>query len=795
MQYGVEILPYERSEKLKGEQNKSKIEKLPGILKLIFYFLSSFLVGRVMMVNLMAPFGIAFLTAVSVSEKRKITFLAAAGTILGYVSMYGNMIYIPMYCILSVSILISSSILRNIDKLKKLTVFFVTIFGEILFYKMLIAKFSLTVAIFNASFETLCIFPLYFIIDYSIICFKELKTSHLYNSEEIISMAVTISFIVSGTWGIVIYGVSFRNIIALTFVLVFGYVKGSSYGAASGVAMGAIVGITSNNMVVYIAVYGLCGLISGVFRETGKIMSACSYMVVFMILKLYSNIGMQFRIPEIFISCALFMIIPKKIYTDMEDELDWERKRECQKENYAEKIKSVLVEKLENFGDVLDKMSFVLKKLADNDTLEMKNKSSALVENLAGRVCSNCSMKMLCWRRESYNTYSMFSEIIQNYQENKKEMPKDLERKCIKRTMLMDNTQEIVNNYIINEMWRKRLSECRGLLAGQIGNMSKSVYEIVTEFNIDIKFNSTIENKLRRILSKYKIDYRDVFCFNDKNGHIVIKMLMEACGGEQKCIKEVLPLINKATGKLMCVSEEGCKVDKETQDCSITFEETPKYHVAAYANRLCREGEKYNGDSFTYGNLSDGSYMTIISDGMGFGPQASRESSATVELIKKFAEAGFSKLTAINTVNSIMSIKFNEDEKFSTLDLSSIDLYEGHIDFVKVGAVASFIKRGNDVDVIKSKTLPIGILDKPDVEIVNKRILNGDFIIMVSDGVVDYKPEEAGNYEWIVEFLKELKCSDPKKMSEAIINKAVELSDKKIKDDMTVIVEKIYNIY
>jgi stage II sporulation protein E len=325
--------------------------------------------------------------------------------------------------------------------------------------------------------------------------------------------------------------------------------------------------------------------------------------------------------------------------------------------------------------------------------------------------------------------------------------------------------------------------------------MGNSISQILEEFNLDIKFNVEIENNMRRILNKNNISYKDVFCFNNKKGRIVIKLSMEACGGKQLCIKEILPLVNKITGKCMCVSDDGCNIDLMIKTCNITFEETPKYHVSAYVSGRCKEGEKCNGDSHSFSKLLDGTYMTIISDGMGSGPQADQESSAAVELIESFAKAGFNKLTAINTVNSIMTIKFSEDEKFSTLDLSSIDLYEGEIDFMKVGAVASFIKRGEEVEVITSKTLPIGILDKPDVDITKKKIQNGDFIIMLSDGVLDYENEEAGKVDWIVEFLKSSKCNDAKELSEAIINKAKELSGGKVKDDMTVVVEKIYSLY
>lgn len=795
MQYGVEVFPYQRTKKLKDEGKKSGFKSLDVIIKLAFYLLAGFLVGRVMMVNLMAPFGIAFFISIAVCEKQVPSLAAAFGTLLGYISIYGNVKYLPVYCIITVTLTLLNYILKSIDKNKKLIFLFSAAFLEFFFYKFIVVKLTAGVAAFNSVFEIMCIFSLYFIINYSIICFKESKTRHLYNSEEIISMSITISLIIAGTWGTSIGGVSFRNIIALTFILILGYVRGSASGAAAGVAMGTIIGVTSNDMMTYTAVYGLCGLISGIFRETGKWFSGSAYIVAFAILKMYSNVGSQFKIIEVIISCIVFLAIPKGVYKKMELELDCEKKQEYLKENYADKIKSIFVKRLDSFSNVLTNMSSVLAKLAENDKLAMKNKSSALVENLADRVCSACDMKSMCWRRETFYTYNGFSELIQNYQENKKRIPEELQRKCIKRTLLMKNTEEIVNNYIVNEMWRIRLGECRELLAYQIENMGRTVTEIAEDFHSDIKFNPEVENNIRRILNKGKIHYKDVFCFNDRNDHLVVNLSMEACGGRQECIKDVLPLINNVTGKLMCVNDNGCNINSSMGSCSITFEETPKYHISAYVNVNCKDGEKYNGDSYSFGKLPDGTYMTIISDGMGSGPQAGQESSATVELIEKFTNSGFNKMTAINTVNSIMGIKFTEDEKFSTLDLSSVDLYEGEIDFMKVGAAASFIKRGDDIIVIKSKTLPIGILDKPDIDITNKRIINGDFIIMVSDGVVDYDNENAGNFQWIVEFLKKLDCTDPKEMCQKIIDKAKELSGGKIKDDMTAIVEKVYSLY
>ncbi|MPM89320.1 Stage II sporulation protein E [bioreactor metagenome] len=210
---------------------------------------------------------------------------------------------------------------------------------------------------------------------------------------------------------------------------------------------------------------------------------------------------------------------------------------------------------------------------------------------------------------------------------------------------------------------------------------------------------------------------------------------------------------------------------------------------------MCKDGEKHNGDSYLYQKVNNGTYLTMISDGMGSGPQAGKESSAAVDLINKFVKLGFNKLTAINTINSLMTINFSQDEKFSTVDLNTIDLYTGEAEFIKVGAAATLIKSENKIETMDCKSLPIGVLEKVDTEVIKKQVKNGDMIIMVSDGVLDYDNEEAGKSDWLVEYLSKDNTNDPEILSNNIIKRAKELSKGKIKDDMTVVVSKVYNLY
>ena len=796
MQYGIDIFPYQRLRKIKEEVQKKNALNINFIIKAIVYFTVSLLISRVLLINNTAPFGIAFLIATIFINNEKISIITASGTFIGYLSLYHSIKGLPAYLVLIVTIVALSNLFNKIQvKNRALAGMFSIIIFELFIYNFFILRVSGLMAFLNSIFLALCIFPLYFILDYSLLCFKEIKTKHIFSNEEIISMSIISSLIIAGTWGLSIFNVSITNVLGLAFVIIIAYINGSGAGAATGVAMGIIVGMSSENMIIYIGMYGICGLITGVFKETGKWLTAAAYLVSFAIVKIYCITGSEFIIFEAMLAAIIFLSIPHKIYEELSVEFNPDKKKESIQQGYINKIKDTFVGRLNNFSDVLSNMSDILNNLVDNEKLAMKGKSSALVENLADRVCSNCNMKSMCWKRELHYTYAAFEELIQNYERKSDIVPEEIERKCIRRTALLKNTEDIVNKHIINEMWRTRLSEGRELLANQICNMAGSVGEIVEDFNSEIQIDTSMEKLICKALDKNRIKYNDIMCLNDKLGRLSIKFSLNACSGRQMCVKDLLPIVNGTTEKCMCISDEGCSIDPLTNMCKVTMVETPKFHVVSNVARQCKDGEKFNGDSYSFGKLLDGSYMSIISDGMGSGPQAGRESEAAVELIEKFTSAGFSKITAINTVNSIMTMRFSEEEKFSTIDLSSIDLYTGEIDFMKVGAVATFLKSGDRLEIIKSRSLPIGVLDKADIDIQQNKLKNGDIIVMISDGVSDYNDENVGRVDWIVDYLGKNNCNDPKDLAEGLLSEAKRLSGNKVKDDMTVLVSKIYSLY
>ncbi|MBY6939414.1 SpoIIE family protein phosphatase, partial [Clostridium botulinum] len=66
-------------------------------------------------------------------------------------------------------------------------------------------------------------------------------------------------------------------------------------------------------------------------------------------------------------------------------------------------------------------------------------------------------------------------------------------------------------------------------------------------------------------------------------------------------------------------------------------------------------------------------------------------------------------------------------------------------------------------------------------------------LISVSDGILDIDKLNSGNFIWLKEYLKDC-CTDPRELSENILQKAMTLSENTLKDDMTVLVSKVYAV-
>lgn len=797
MQFGLDVSTYKRINEGRDDK-KIKINEQP--IALISILLSGLLLGRVMLFlnkgNIVgiAPFGIAYLLAVVIRKNEKKTLLAAVGVGIGYLSVGNSLSDGLMYITATLVILIYDLIATRRDMRIREYKLFGLIFLSYLVFGLLINKYDLGVNITLSSVNTIVILPIYYIIKYAINCIEEFNSNYFFASEEIISMGILVCLMISGIGNIGLVGISLRNIGAYLIILVVAYIGGGAYGAAIGVSMGIIVGMGTGDMMGSMTFYSVMGLIAGIFKDTGKFFSLLSAIIMYFAIALYSQELSLIGIIEILMAGLIYLVIPRRVYDIIAIEIDVDRKREMVSDIQLNELKGEFANRVQNLGDALLAISSTLETIGGNEKLLYKNKSAALIENLADRVCANCGECKRCWNRDFTLTYNSFQTLIEGCEEKNIIFPRELDKRCIKKFELIRGSEQIISTLNVNEILKQRLEEGRLFLANHIKTISGSVNGMLEDFKRDVTLCGDVEKSVRRALNKSGINFKNIFCYRDNNGRVKIKVSMENCGGGIYYEKSILPIINSVMRNPMSIDDDRCRIDPDSNICNIVMQESPKYHVISYGAMSAKNGEQFTGDTYSFGKTKDGTYLTLISDGMGSGPEAGKESKATVELVEKFIESGFGQDTAINMVNSIMAMKFEEDEKFSTLDLNAIDLYSGEASFVKVGAVASFIKRNDKVKVITSNMPPFGLVDKVEVEEVKSKVKNGDIIVTLSDGVLDIDKNNVGGYEWLDAYLREA-TKDPKQLAVDILEKAKELSGGIAKDDMTVVVSKIYAMY
>ena len=183
--------------------------------------------------------------------------------------------------------------------------------------------------------------------------------------------------------------------------------------------------------------------------------------------------------------------------------------------------------------------------------------------------------------------------------------------------------------------------------------------------------------------------------------------------------------------------------------------------------------------------------VAVLSDGMGSGEKACDDSERIIEKMERLLEAGFRKETAVQMINGAL-VAAGQEEHMSTLDLCDINMYTGACEFVKAGAACSYIKRGRLVDRLSARNLPLGVFWEMSPEIHTRTLQSGDYVIMLSDGVLEALSEGIGE-EAFPEIIGKMEYSNPNEIANQILAYAIGQSRGRIRDDMTVLVTGIWD--
>lgn len=224
-----------------------------------------------------------------------------------------------------------------------------------------------------------------------------------------------------------------------------------------------------------------------------------------------------------------------------------------------------------------------------------------------------------------------------------------------------------------------------------------------------------------------------------------------------------------------------------SDDDRVLLAEQPLLRVeASIAAQGCEGG--CNGDTAWAGELQDGRWLAALSDGMGHGEQAARESEQTVNLLRLCLEAGYTRAQTLTAVNGMMLLA-GRGERFSTVDLVTLDLWTGQLTLDKLGAAASWISQGSSLACVTGDALPLGILETVESRSSVAKLRAGDELFLMTDGVEDAFPSRAALEDAIRATLTE---STAQAAAQALLASAVRAAGADSHaDDQTIVVLRI----
>lgn len=556
-------------------------------------------------------------------------------------------------------------------------------------------------------------------------------------------------------------------------------------GYAVGIAFAFGVALNNCSLIV-VAEFGVLALISSIFSMPHKIYMVAMSIIAELFIQLFffdKGINLIYDLSPIISAGVIFILIPNKLLNRLSD-LIYIKKSEISSRSLINITRKNIRKRMSELSNVFFEMkqihlNMIKKDLTKDELIKM------LTRELTLNCCKDCLDKNRCTRALGTDNKSNLEQMVEIALTKGKltllDLPTGLTNRCGKINSLVNLTNRLTDEYKQYHNMVQDVNNVKILLADQMGAVSKLLLDIGDEIDTNVTFDIARENKIISRLLSLNQQCKEVLLYTEKNQDVsavlIVKNQQNYNIFVEKVVSETLKLPMKITNV----------IPVENSDfLSVTLRKINKYDCIFGLASCNKSGNAECGDCHSIIRLGADKFLLALCDGMGTGKTANKMSVMTLGLIENFYKVGFDNDTVLESVNKLLAI--NNQEQYSTLDVCLLDLDKSIADFIKVGAPFGVVKHDGSCEIIEGGALPIGALDTISPAIYKTSISTKDIVIMATDGIIDAFDQR----ESLVEFVENLSSNNPQLIAEAILNEAIVLSNHNAKDDMTVLVARIY---
>lgn len=600
-------------------------------------------------------------------------------------------------------------------------------------------------------------------------------------------------------------GVSLGAVVAGVATTAVAYSGGAPFGAAAGALTGLACAVSGQGLAPIVGAYALGGFLAGSMRSYGKFASAIGFAAGagLLVFQVSGKGDVMLFAAELGISGLLFLLVPRRGLQCVARLLpNLHRKPGGGGEAHARRVQELLSQRLVDFSKVFGELSSMLKQVPYDPELAERADVAHMLHEISSSACSQCRAYLFCWGDAFHRTFrdvlnlAALAELKGVVEVG--EVKGQLNWKCLNVPGLVAAVNGSTGSYRQNLAYARRLSEGRHMFSGQLQGIAEILDGLGEDVWACVELETSSEQRIMRELSRLGLGITEVSVVARRRGRLDVTVKKAACCGERECRNAIGPLVSRLLGRDLEVSKARCGNRGGQPTCEIVFSQAKVYGIAGGVAVSAKYGADISGDAHSMLELPDGRGVFIVSDGMGTGRGAAIESSTAVSMLERLLEAGFDDEFAVKTANLILLLR-SPGESFATLDVATMDMVTGEVQFIKAGSPPSFIKRGRQVKVIESPSLPAGIFDAIEIQKTRQKLGDGDLIVMVSDGVMDAAANLSGSGapvqapdDWIVRLIATITTERPDEIARVILNRALQYSGERTSDDMTVLVARVY---
>ena len=450
---------------------------------------------------------------------------------------------------------------------------------------------------------------------------------------------------------------------------------------------------------------------------------------------------------------------------------------------------------MDKFVNSLEKLSNVFLRLDEETEEDEREEAEELYQRVRESVCIQCRNCRICSQKDGFLIRPMMHEIfyaVEDYgAELHIELKRSIQSRCVQAPRFLRACLETFREVKQSKVWNQKMIQSREGCAVQLDAFAQMIQHATRELDASIFSDEHLEKKLKTRFAKHGLKLLSTVFFITEDGRYEIHVTAKVVKGQCVSTKEVVELVSGCVGRRMVLSHDERPV-LGGEYSTLVCVEGMRYHTLQGVARIGKGCEKISGDSFSMIEMQDGKRGMILSDGMGAGERAYRESALVVEMLEELLDAGFPKETALQMLNTAL-VMGREEVRFSTIDMSVFDLYTGKCEIVKAGASMTFIKRQTGVDIVKSESLPIGVVPKLSPDCIEITLSPGDVVIMVTDGVLDALP--VGEAEMLLgKIIEGTQMTNVKELAHHILEQVLACSGEVPLDDMTILAAGIWSL-